>query len=1101
VNTTTSEQGQARNWNQTALWLELQNRTSGDAGIVCAALAISMPQIEKILAVGGTAPLDFTLHDAGHSFRVAERMSQIIPEDLMAQLSVYELALLLLSAYLHDIGMTPERRSVEAVYKFLLTGDHDKSWAAEQKELERWLDENHPDTPHPLSFRTNPQESLLLANELVTDYSRYRHNDWSEHWIRKNLSNSPLSTYGGWVDDLVDLCRSHHESYVDLLSGKFNPRYVGAPPLMVHLRYLAAVLRVADVLELDPERTPTVILRHRDIRPESLIYWWKDAEISIKQEVGKLSVYARPKNARIHRAVEITVDQVNTELLTCRKLADLTHFENCPASATKLPHRWELPSAVSDDIRPRDNSYEYIDGSFRPDTRKLLQLLSGVELYGHEIVAVRELLQNAFDAVREEIAYEWLAMGNAPAKSLGEHLAKLNRVELRLEFSADGTWLLCKDTGVGMTKPIIRDHLLVSGVGARHDVLELERKCNREGFSLGRTGQFGIGVLSYFMMADQVVIRTKRSPLPGDSEAEGWQFETEGVGSFGELRRDMSITKGTEVRLRLKPRKNGIDPAAQYQELLDYVKSITLRIPCQLSLSSNVQGCQALHLPPGFTRSRDDLSKIIFERINPSYSGGKDTPIELLSTKKRLEREAGEKYWVQIRAECNRHLEFEREEGEIPGGLGHYRIHLPYFRFPEGVSLAFLRPVRENREITLRKIGKGYCFAVDPLLITGWKGMDLTERYFHRSQEVSPSCVTEVDWNSSEAGTISVSRNTLEQTQKAEDSLKWLRQRCTELQSTFLKKNTNSLFNTLNRRLADVDITENAELNWITFHHDHQGSRATWGGVRAPFLNAISFPYTSTNHLTLKWNSKQVLIVASLSQPNDDYPHSGLAWCGTNSPPEMIVVRTAGPRVYPSFGLSPFWATRPSHSPSTHVAGLTCPYPPEWDHICGASFEMYSGDDEGAIVWNRANRIVNSVNTGAWEWCIEKFKNSLDPLPQKASLLADKGKISSWILLCLKQAQRELWEGLKDRDSTFLRDVWNILFAAQKDARTGNAVFQWVEDASDSRLRILTPESWAVERLNQSKLIQDFLPIPSSEWCVLVTNERMPKYARLVRKH
>jgi len=76
-----SEQGQARNWNQTALWSELQNRTSGDAGIVCAALATKMPQIEKILAVGGTAPLDFTLHDAEHSFRVAERMSQIIPTD------------------------------------------------------------------------------------------------------------------------------------------------------------------------------------------------------------------------------------------------------------------------------------------------------------------------------------------------------------------------------------------------------------------------------------------------------------------------------------------------------------------------------------------------------------------------------------------------------------------------------------------------------------------------------------------------------------------------------------------------------------------------------------------------------------------------------------------------------------------------------------------------------------------------------------------------------------------------------------------------------------------------------------------------------------
>jgi HSP90 family molecular chaperone len=34
----------------------------------------------------------------------------------------------------------------------------------------------------------------------------------------------------------------------------------------------------------------------------------------------------------------------------------------------------------------------------------LLQLLSGTALYGDPLIAVRELVQNAFDAVREKIA-------------------------------------------------------------------------------------------------------------------------------------------------------------------------------------------------------------------------------------------------------------------------------------------------------------------------------------------------------------------------------------------------------------------------------------------------------------------------------------------------------------------------------------------------------------------------------------------------------------------------------------------------------------------------------------------------------------------------
>ena len=66
---------------------------------------------------------------------------------------------------------------------------------------------------------------------------------------------------------------------------------------------------------------------------------------------------------------------------------------------------WRLAPAVVRDIRPANDSYEYIDGAFRPDEARLLQLLSGEQLYGNPLVAVREeLLQNAFDAVREKIA-------------------------------------------------------------------------------------------------------------------------------------------------------------------------------------------------------------------------------------------------------------------------------------------------------------------------------------------------------------------------------------------------------------------------------------------------------------------------------------------------------------------------------------------------------------------------------------------------------------------------------------------------------------------------------------------------------------------------
>ena len=78
-----------------------------------------MKQLDTVLQKAGTAPLDFTLHDADHALRVAQRVEQLLPPTTRRNLSDYELALLLLSAYGHDIGMSPERKKVSQHYRHL----------------------------------------------------------------------------------------------------------------------------------------------------------------------------------------------------------------------------------------------------------------------------------------------------------------------------------------------------------------------------------------------------------------------------------------------------------------------------------------------------------------------------------------------------------------------------------------------------------------------------------------------------------------------------------------------------------------------------------------------------------------------------------------------------------------------------------------------------------------------------------------------------------------------------------------------------------------------------------------------------------------------
>jgi hypothetical protein len=313
-------------------------------------------------------------------------------------------------------------------------------------------------------------------------------------------------------------CKSHHYGYNQLVRPRFDAKQVGTPSQTVHLRYLAVVLRVADVLEFDPERTPDVIFRHRAIAQKSVIYWHKDHQISIRHErdAKRLVIFASPGDARIHRAVETTVDQVDEELRMCRRLADETHFNRCPGLTEPLPHRWDLPSLVHREIRPKDGAYEYIDGSFRPDTNKVLSLLGGTALYSNPYAGVRELVMNAFDAVSEQIAYERLDEANPANPELEAEIGNRHQVTLRVE--GEGTAevsLVCSDTGAGMSKRIVRDHFLVSGMARRHDILALGRKCRGAGFEMGRVGQFGIGALSYFMLAKRVTLRNTPKPVRG----------------------------------------------------------------------------------------------------------------------------------------------------------------------------------------------------------------------------------------------------------------------------------------------------------------------------------------------------------------------------------------------------------------------------------------------------------------------------------------------------------------------------------------------------------------------------------------------------------
>lgn len=714
-----------------------------------------MGKIELLLDKGGTTPKDFTLHDSGHSFRVAERMWELIPQSTKEILSDYELGILLLSAYLHDIGMSPKYEKIYRHQTFLTEKKTDLS-EQEIKEFQQWIDDDT--RTGDLDIRSELVSESELSKYILSYYVRHKHNEWGAEWIESNLSGEILDYYLTWQEDLILVCKSHHFGLDHLLQECFDPRPV-MPDLVVHLRYLAMCLRVADVIENDPERTPEVLLDHRQIDGASLSYWLKDQLYRLLKHDRTYIVYARPTKAFLHKAIEDTATQIEAELRLCEELIrrkPLTQSYSISLSG----YKWDVNPFVKRDIRPEGNAYEYIDGAFRPNTAKLLEILGGHQLYGESIWAYRELIQNAFDAVREQLAWQIINKDLDPKENLPK-LKELVAIDLSLVEKEGELWLICRDQGVGMTKGIIEHFFLHSGSTKRHEIKALERECQKRGFSLGRTGQFGIGVLSYFMLADKVVIRTQRELNTGYHSAEsvGWQFEINGTHDFGELTRCNTQFGGTELQLRLK------EKVAQKinewdSKFCSFLKNEIIKVPCVLHYRSFLG--KELTINPGWTMNELEIQneilaiakKDLFESVRSESEMG------IVSSHKREMRKTESALREDYIAGIEEKLAFFSRKGEI-GDFLKYRIHIPYFKLVDGNSFYFLNERLKDAQYFLKDSGETLIWHPRDQVKYALRGMkvEISERFdFYRL----PPLYLELDLEDVDTAGLSVSRRNLQ---------------------------------------------------------------------------------------------------------------------------------------------------------------------------------------------------------------------------------------------------------------------------------------------------------------------------------------------------
>jgi molecular chaperone HtpG len=164
---------------------------------------------------------------------------------------------------------------------------------------------------------------------------------------------------------------------------------------------------------------------------------------------------------------------------------------------------------------------------FQVNLGGIIDLLSN-HTYSSPQVFVRELLQNGVDAIVARNIAE------------PEHRGTV-RIELTHARGGEGPVLVFRDDGIGLTEDEV--HLFLATIGQTSKRPELFLQ------PTSFIGQFGVGLLSCFMVSDEVEVVT-RSSKEGGRTIE-WRGRADGTYSLAVL--DREIKPGTEVRLRCKP--------------------------------------------------------------------------------------------------------------------------------------------------------------------------------------------------------------------------------------------------------------------------------------------------------------------------------------------------------------------------------------------------------------------------------------------------------------------------------------------------------------------------------------------------------------------
>lgn len=456
----------------------------------------------------------YSMHDQSHSETVINNIVRIVGEDVIEKFTAIDIWLLLTSAYYHDIGMAIPADRIEETLK--------------SKDFLSYISDIQSDLSHPLylyashfkeehrrlvlkdsSFNINIYDSVKF---LLADYFRRFHANRSEQIIinpEKEISlNSPRGVIPQRLIKILGaICASHTEDFNKVLELPKNE--VGIDINDAHPRYIACLLRLGDLLDLDNNRFSDVFLRSvKSIPKDSLLHKEKHFSIThFSVDTTTIDITASCDDYNVANITQSWFEYIRQEIVN-----QMLNWNNI------VPNKSMGYLPTIKNLKVNLNTWRYIHDKEKPrfkvDNEQALQLLKGAGLYQTPWQCLREILQNSVDA---SLLRLWLEKNenddfNSPndSKLLGmleNYPINVTIEEVSKSDNEDMEWkITVEDNGIGLSINDL-EYLSITGSSRKNKIRN--QIISEMPEWLQPSGEFGIGFQSIFMITDLVHINTK----------------------------------------------------------------------------------------------------------------------------------------------------------------------------------------------------------------------------------------------------------------------------------------------------------------------------------------------------------------------------------------------------------------------------------------------------------------------------------------------------------------------------------------------------------------------------------------------------------------